>query len=219
LDTLTSRQSNRADRRSKDEIRQLNEQKILDAAEKTFAIYGFKGSTTKQIALQAGLPKANIHYYFDTKLNLYRCVLESMLSDWMKAARTFKGFDSPDKALKYYVGAKMDLARRRPYGSRVWASEIMSGAPVMEEFLATTLKSWVDDCVGSINSWIEDKKIVAIGDANTLLYMIWASTQHYADFDRQITLLNQGKSLSDDEFEQKKQQVIDLILRSVGLQP
>jgi TetR/AcrR family transcriptional regulator len=110
----------------------------------------------------------------------------------------------------------MDLSRRRPYGSRVWAKEIMSGAPVMEEVLSTTLKQWVDKCEAAINYWVAEHKIQAV-NAKALLYMIWATTQHYADFDRQIVLLNDGRDLSDHAFSEKKQQVIALILASVGL--
>ena len=205
--------------RSKERIREENELIILIAAEKVFAKHGLKGSTTKQIADMAKLPKSNIHYYFHTKLNLYRCVLESILVDWMRAADTFNKFDEPREALKYYVGAKMNLSRTRPFGSKVWANEIISGAPEMEEVLSSRLKQWVDTCVSSINRWVELKKIVNVGDAHTLLYMIWATTQHYADFDYQVVILNNGKKLTDSEFEEKKQQVINLVLRSVGLDP
>ena len=205
--------------RSKESIREDNELIILTAAEKVFAKHGLKGSTTKQIADMAELPKSNIHYYFHTKLNLYRCVLESILVDWMKAADTFNTFEEPREAIRYYVGAKMDLSRVRPFGSKVWANEIISGAPEMEIVLSSRLKKWVDSCVSSINTWVKLKKIVDVGDAHTLLYMIWATTQHYADFDYQVMILNNGKRLTDSEFEEKKQEVIDLILRSVGLNP
>ena len=209
----------RSSSRSKEKIREENELIILIAAEKVFAKHGLKGATTKQIADMAKLPKSNIHYYFHTKLNLYKYVLESILVDWMKAADTFDTFDEPREAIRYYVGAKMDLSRTRPFGSKVWANEIISGAPVMEEILSSRLKKWVDSCVNSINTWIELKKIANVGDAHTLLYMIWATTQHYADFDYQVTILNNGNKLTESEFEEKKQQVIDLVLRSVGLSP
>ena len=181
-----------------------------------FAVHGFKGSTTTQIANEAGLPKANVHYYYSTKLMLYKCVLKNMLQDWMEAAEVFKTHADPVIALSRYIEAKMDLSRRRPYGSRVWAKEIMSGAPVMEEVLSTTLKQWVDECEATINRWSMEQKIKPV-NPSALLYMIWATTQHYADFDRQIVLLNKGQVLSDQAFAEKKKQVIELVLASVGL--
>lgn len=205
-----------ADRKSKAETREENERLILRAAEKVFAIHGFKGSTTRQIAREAGLPKANVHYYFSTKLKLYRCVLEDILQDWMGAARVFETDADPAVALSRYIEAKMDLSRRRPYGSRVWAKEVISGAPEMQDVLSSTLKTWVDECEATINRWIMERKIHAV-NAKALLYMIWATTQHYADFDRQIELLNDGQALSDQAFAEKKQQVTALLLASVGL--
>lgn len=204
------------DRKSKAETREQNERLILQAAEKVFAQHGFKGSTTNQIASQAGLPKANVHYYFPTKLVLYQRVLEEILQDWMAAADVFETHATPLIALTRYIEAKMDLSRRRPYGSRVWAIEIMSGAPVMDEVLGTILKQWVERCISTIDGWVAEQQIYEV-NGRALLYMIWATTQHYADFDRQIVVLNDGHALSDSAFAEKKQQVIDLILNSVGL--
>ena len=201
---------------SKVETRRQNEHLILESAEKIFAIHGFKGSSTMQIAKEAGLPKANIHYYFETKAKLYECVLGNMLEDWMSATRMFKMHGDPAVTLSNYVGAKMDLARQRPNGSKVWATEIISGAPVMRAIFTGTFKGWVDECVATIEQWVKEEKIIAI-DAKALLYMIWATTQHYADFNSQIIALNDNKALSDKQFEEKKQQVIKLILSSVGL--
>ncbi|MFT5505855.1 MAG: TetR/AcrR family transcriptional regulator, partial [Gammaproteobacteria bacterium] len=48
-----------------------------------------------------------------------------------------------------------------------------------------------------------------------LLYMIWASTQHYADFSTQINVLNGGQPLSDDAFEEAKQTLVDVILKGL----
>jgi len=197
-------------------IRQNNERLILDAAEKIFACHGFKGSSTMQIAKEANLPKANVHYYFKTKSDLYSRVLENTLQDWMSAASLFKTHEDPAVTLSNYIAAKMDLARNRPYGSRVWAKEIMSGASVIQKEMNSTLKNWVDECSKTIDDWVKTEKIKPV-NAKALLYMIWATTQHYADFEFQITALNDNKPLSDEEFEDKKKQVIELILSGLGL--
>jgi len=203
-------------RKTKAETRQENERKILLSAEKVFASHGFNGATMTRIAHEAGLPKANIHYYYVTKMALYGCVLEDILQDWMRAAKAFETRADPALALSRYIDAKMELSRRRPYGSRVWAKEIISGAPHMENIISSTLKSWVDACEVTIERWIAEGKMRKV-NARALLYMIWATTQHYADFNRQIELLNNGRSLSEQEFTDKKHQVTALILASVGL--
>lgn len=198
------------------EIREANQALILEAAEKIFAMNGFRGAATGDIALEAGIPKANVHYYFKTKEDLYREVLRHILNDWMSAASTFEAHDDPAEALRTYVKAKMEFSRKRPYGSRVWAREIMSGAPVLENFLGTTLKTWVREKTRIIRGWIREGKINSV-DPQSLLYLIWATTQHYADFEQQIMILNNGKKLSDRSYRQRTEQLVELVLGSVGL--
>ena len=104
----------------------------------------------------------------------------------------------------------------KDYRVRGLYDEIMRGAPVMEGFLGTTLKEWLDERVRIIETWIEEGKIAPI-DPKTLLYMIWATTQHYADFQRQMVILNDGVAFDERQFAHKVEQVVSLILRSVGL--
>ena len=198
------------------EIRKANEALILEAAEKIFAVNGYKGAVTGAIAREAGIPKANLHYYFKTKSNLYREVLKHILDDWMSAASTFDIYHEPEEALRTYIKAKMEFSRQRPFGSRVWANEIMSGAPVLDNFLSTTLRAWLNERVRTIRRWAREEKIKSV-DPHALMYMIWATTQHYADFERQIIILNGGKELSDRRYRLRTDEVVKLILGSVGL--
>jgi len=200
----------------KELIRESNELKILEAAEFVFAQYGFKGATTDKIAKQAQLPKANIHYYYKTKANLYQCVLERILKEWMEAAEVFDNYDEPRIALTKYVESKMDYSRCRPFASKVWANEIIHGAPIVGSFLETTLKKWLEDRVAIIKNWIALNKIKKI-DPTAFIYMIWSVTQHYADFEKQIEILNKGKGYSDEEFKLMTDQVTQFVLAGAGL--
>ncbi len=200
----------------KEIIRETNELKIMEAAELVFAQCGFKGATTDEIAKQAELPKANIHYYYKTKANLYQCVLERILKEWMEAAEVFDDYGEPKVALIKYVESKMNYSRCRPYASKVWANEIIHGAPVVGTFLETTLKKWLDDRIIIIKGWIASNKIKKI-DPTAFIYMIWSVTQHYADFGKQIEILNKGKEYSDDEFRLMTEQVTQFVLAGAGL--
>jgi len=197
-------------------IRKANEALILETAERVFALSGYQGASIAQIAREARLPKANVHYYFKTKLDLYRQVLEHILDDWMEEASSFDEYADPKQALRTYVQAKMEFSRKRPFGSRVWASEIMAGAPVMERFLGTILKKWVDERARIIRGWVRDGKIDPV-HPRALLYMIWGTTQHYADFERQLVILNGGKVITDRQYRARTDQVVNLVLASVGL--
>ena len=142
---ITENEETRAPlRRRKAHIRESNEAHLLACAEAVFAERGLDGTSTAMIAERAGLPKANVHYYFPTKLALYRRVLEDLFEDWHRAADTFECSDDPVEAIGGYVRAKMELSRRRPLGSKVWASEIIHGAEHMEDILTERVKPWLD---------------------------------------------------------------------------
>ena len=191
-----------------------NEDVILAAAEIVFAERGYDGATTAAIASTAGLPKANLHYYFATKEQLYRRVIGRILDAWLDAADAFDATECAEDALARYIAAKMDLARERPHGSRLFASEIMRGAPVAQDFLVTTLKHWVEQRSAVVERWIRQGQLRPI-DPKTLFYMIWAATQHYADFAHQIAALNGGEPLSAAAFEASKTQLTGMILGGV----
>ena len=119
------------------------------------------------------------------------------------------------EALTRYIHTKMDISRDHPLGSKVWANEILHGAPVIQDYLETTLRDWTASRVAIIEKWIAAGKIAPV-NPSTLLYMIWATTQHYADFGHQVTTLNGGAPLSNAQFEDAKRAVTGVILRGIG---
>ena len=203
---------------SRKDIRRENEKLILEAAEKVFAEAGFGGATMQLIADMAGLPKANLHYYFPTKESLYRQVVQAIFQDWLGAADVFDAAPGPVEGLGAYIDAKMEISRRHPAGSKVWASEVMHRAPVIQDYLETTLVEWTEGRMSVIRRWIAEGKMDAV-DPRHLLYMLWATTQHYADFGHQIETLNGGQPLSDAQWAAAKKSVKSIILKGIGAQP
>lgn len=200
---------------SKKIIRQENEKLILEAAEKVFAEAGYGGATMQLIADVAGLPKANLHYYFPTKEALYRQVVETIFYDWLEAADFFDDADGPIDGLGAYIDAKMEISRSHPAGSKVWASEVMHRAPVIQDYLETTLREWTAGRVEVINRWIKEGLMDPV-EPSYLLYMVWATTQHYADFGHQIETLNKGEPLTEDQWGRAKDTVKRIILGGIN---
>lgn len=197
------------------QIRQENERVILEAAEKVFAEAGYGGATMQLIADMAGLPKANLHYYFPTKEALYRRVVQNIFEIWLQAAASFDKAEGPAEGIGAYIDAKLDISRRHPFGSKVWASEVMHGAPVIQDYLETTLRDWTEGRLHHIRRWIDEGRMDPV-DPRHLMFMIWATTQHYADFGHQIETLNGGKPLSDRDWQAAKDSVKSIILRGIN---
>lgn len=196
--------------------RQVREAQILTAAEKVFAEAGFGGATMQLIADMAGLPKANLHYYFPTKEALYRQVVQNIFQIWLRAADVFDSATGPAEGIGAYIDAKMEISRTHPAGSRVWASEVMHRAPVIQDYLETTLADWTQGRMKVVQRWIDEGRMNDI-DPRHLLYMLWATTQHYADFGHQIETLNGGQPLSGSQWEDAKRSVKQIILTGIGL--
>lgn len=208
----------KAIKNKKAEIREVHTERIIAAAEEVFALKGFKGATTQEIADKAALPKANVHYYFKTKKDLYNAVLEDVVVVWKKDAQAFDQSEDPTVALTEYIKSKMFHSFSRPFGSKVWANEIIHGAPVLgDKRLVQFLNIWEKRKTIQIGRWIKQGKILPV-DPHYLLFMIWATTQHYADFEHQISMLNGKKALNKAQQEQATRNVTGIILRGIGLQ-
>ena len=200
------------------EIRRSNVEKILLGAEKIFAEKGFAGTAMADIAAQVQLPRSNLHYYFSTKTELYSAVLLGLLEVWKQDALCFETYDDPRLVLSSYIRAKMNHSRTRPHGSKVWANEMIHGDPTLGLALDASLYDWAKMKEAKIRQWVLDKRILPV-EPSSLLYMIWASTQHYADFDHQVMIINDHQPLSDIQFERALQTVTSVILRGIGLEP
>ena len=200
------------------EIRRSNVEKILLGAEKIFAEKGFAGTAMADIAAQVQLPRSNLHYYFSTKTELYSAVLLGLLEVWKQDALCFETYDDPRLVLSSYIRAKMNHSRTRPHGSKVWANEMIHGAPTLGLALDASLYDWAKMKEAKIRQWVLDKRILPV-EPSSLLYMIWASTQHYADFDHQVMIINDHQPLFDIQFERALQTVTSVILRGIGLEP
>jgi TetR/AcrR family transcriptional regulator len=201
---------------TKGQIRQANEIRILSAAEKVFARAGFGGATMAAIATASGLPKANLHYYFGSKDVLYRAVLARTLSDWLAPAQGITADADPRAALEQYIRVKMALSAQRPDGSKVFANEMLHGAPVVKTILTTELRPLVTEKAAVIQGWIDAGRMAPV-DATHLFFTIWAATQTYADFDVQVCAVLGRKTLTAKDHARATEHVVNLLLRGCGL--
>lgn len=197
----------------KTRIQAINEDIILAAALEVFSAFGYRGSTVDQIAERAGMSKPNLLYYFRRKDDIYRAILEKTLADWLTPLRSIDPDGEPLAEINKYIHAKMAMSRDNPKASRLFANEMLHGAPAIGDFLSGPMKALVDDIARIIETWIAKGQIAAI-DPYHLIFTIWAMTQHYADFDIQIRAVLGDKR---DHFPDAETTIIRLI--QDGLRP
>ncbi|WP_109668163.1 TetR family transcriptional regulator C-terminal domain-containing protein [Roseicyclus mahoneyensis] len=166
-------------------IQTRNRETILEAALEVFSQHGFRGATLDMIAVEAGLSKPNLLYYFPSKEAIHVALLSQLMDTWLDPLRDLDAAGDPIAELLAYVRRKLQMSRDFPRESRLFANEIVQGAPRMQAALATDLKALVDDKAAVIRGWAEGGRIAQV-DPHHLIFSIWALTQHYADFDVQV---------------------------------
>lgn len=197
-------------------IRERNRALILRAASEEFAEKGFAAAKTQDIAERAGLPKPNVYYYFKSKQNLYREVLASIVEPILAASQPFDPAGDPREVLAHYVRAKVRISRDLPFASKVFASEIMHGAPHLAADLVERLDRQAQHNIACLRGWIAAGSMAAI-DPQHLMFMLWASTQTYADFDWQISSVTGKPALEDEDYETAVRTILTLVLKGCGL--
>lgn len=162
-----------------------NEEKILDGALEIFSRYGYRGATVDQIAEVSGMSKPNLLYYFRRKHDIYVAVLKRTLTMWPQPLEEISASGGPAEELTRYIGKKLEFSRTNPQESRLFASEIIQGAPQLRPVLERQVHDLVEQKAAVLRTWAREGKIIDV-DPRHLIFMIWATTQHYADFESQI---------------------------------
>lgn len=169
----------------KTRIQQRNSKAILEAGLDVFAQHGFRGATLDQIADAAGLSKPNLLYYFPSKDAVYLALMAQLLRTWLDPLRHMNPDGEPVEEVMAYVRRKLELARDYPRESRLFANEILQGAPRLMPEIAGQLKTLVDEKAVVLTAWMAQGRIAQVHPVH-LIFSIWALTQHYADFDVQV---------------------------------
>ena len=200
---------------AKGRIRRSNEEAILRAAESEFARAGFKGARVAEIARRAGIPQANLHYYFKGKRALYRAVLDNILTLWLAETDIIRHESDPAAAIEQYVRMKMHFSRRYPEASKVFANEVIHGARELGPYLRKELKDLVDDRASVLEGWMRVGRMAPL-DPRHLFFFIWAATQTYADFETQVRAVLGVKRLDDEAYTRATEEIVALVLRACG---
>jgi TetR/AcrR family transcriptional regulator len=202
--------------RAQTRIQREKQEVILEAALDVFSREGFRGATIDQIAEAAGMSKPNLLYYFPRKEEIYKRLMTEMLDVWLAPLREIDSVGDPVSELRSYIRRKIEMSRDYPRQSRLFANEMLQGGPRVLDVLESDLKALVDEKVEVITGWMDRGKIVRT-DPYHLIFSIWATTQHYADFDVQVRAVLGKDRGGDGRFEDAARYLENLFLH--GLLP
>lgn len=188
---------------------------IHAAAIEVFARDGYHGATTQAIADAAGLSKAQLHYYIESKEALYRRILQDIVDDWIAVFGFADEKHGPRRVLADYIRRKMLYSFEHPARSRIFAAETMRGAPVLRPLMGTSRRR-TEQAVAVIRNWI-DAGLMAPVEPLLLMFHIWAVTQHYADYQHQVTFFRGPSGTTAADRERLIAEATEFVLRGAGV--
>lgn len=188
---------------------------IIQAAEREFEKYGFGGARMQRIADLAGMPKANVHYYFSNKQALYDAVLSKVVAIWNEALAPITPGADPEQILEQYVRMKVEFTRLYPEATRIFALELLQGGQHLSSSIASETRKWTRDRAREIEGWIKQGKILPV-DPYHLIFMIWSSTQQFAESETQIKSIYQRKKLTKKDYNQLADSLSLMVKRICG---
>ena len=193
-------------------IQKKNINIILEAALEVFSQHGFGGATLDQISKTAKMSKPNILYYFSSKEAIHLSLLQGLLDKWLEPLRQLNPNGDPITEITSYVQRKLEMSKMYPRESKLFAIEILQGAKHLRDYLQSDLRLLVDNKVALINDWIYQGKVAKLNPVH-LIFSIWATTQHYSDFEIQIQLiLGDDKNKITEEAEDYLQKMFTKLL-------
>lgn len=184
--------------RRRNQAQQSKRKVIMQAALELFSRSGVHGTSVEQVADKADVSKTNLLYYFSSKEQLYLEVIQQLLDVWLQPLQSFSVEQDPIETINHYIKTKLELSRDNPAESRLFCMEMVQGAPLLFNELNSPLRALVESKVQVINAWIDLGKLAPV-DPYHLIFSIWSTTQHYADFRVQVQAVT-GKTLDDPEF-------------------
>ena len=115
--------------------------RIMAAAEELFAVRGYHGATTREIASAAGMNLAMIHYYFGNKEGLYRTIFEDKI-ERIRGIFASAGAESGTctERLERVVRAYAEFLCSRPAFVRVMQHEMLAGGTLFSELFLPQVK-------------------------------------------------------------------------------
>jgi len=166
-------------------IQKRNREAILEGALDVFSAKGFRGATLDEIAEAAGLSKPNLLYYFASKEAIHRGLIEGLLDDWLAPLKAIDPEGDPVEEIVGYLLRKLEMSRTMPRESRIFANEVLQGAPHISDTIGGRLRDLVDEQTALFDRWTDEGRLAPV-EPRHLIFSIWATTQHYADFEAQV---------------------------------
>ena len=196
--------------------RDKKEAQILRAAENLLASRGLHGTRMDDIARAAGLPRPNLYYYFSSKRQIYRRIITQLRADWEKAFAQIAPDREPGEAIRDYIRAKMEYSRKHPVASKVFAKEVIRGSDMLTQEENEGIRNLTEEKCAVLQQWMDEGKMDRL-DPRHFFFLVWGTTQYYADFEQQIRSILGTRRLTRAHFSDGVDTILHVVFKGCGI--
>ena len=192
---------------------------ILAAAERVFARSGLAGARTDAIAAEAGVNKALLYYYFDSKEELYEAVLEDHFRDFnRRALEVLAAPGSARELLLRYVAMHFDFISVRHRYAPLFQQLMSAGGKVPERLIRKYFTARSEAFGRLLQRGMNAGEFRRADRFHTAISII-ALIVFYFSAAPVLQLLGHADAYSQAHLKRRKQEVLDFIRHSLFLEP
>lgn len=203
------------------EVEKMNtEEKILEAAKKVFVRRGFDGTRMQEIADEAGINKALLHYYYRSKEKLFFVIFDEMFGQLTGIVNELlvtndNVFDLIDKFVDFYT----DFLKKNPHMPIFIMNEIYQNPERMKERLEKTTRfPKPTQFIAKFSKQIEDGTIKPINPIYFVLNMVSMCVFPFIARPMIQTVFQVGDPIFDFMLEDRKAFIKETLVNSIKIE-
>lgn len=197
---------------------ELTKAKILDAAEAEFAIAGLTAARTESIAAQTGVTKAMIYYYFDSKEDLYRAVMERCFNEDLKLVDALRLDElPPQEALVIALRAMLQKMSVNPQMASIFALEAIQNQG--KYYPKQTSEILYGKLMCLLEQGVADGVFRQLEPRHTAINIVGSCAFYFITLENIKYLWPGKKMLGKEMTQQHAQSALDMVLAGILAEP
>lgn len=192
------------------------EQRILEAAKKVFLRKGMSGARMQDIADEAGINKAMLHYYFRSKEKLFAEIFSELSQSFFpRLVMIFESKETLFKKIEMFVSEYIEQMKQTPYLPIFVLNEVNRQPEVLIKKMLGGNKPPIGKFIENVTSEIKKGTIKPVNPFQLLLNIISLCIFPFVGRPMFQLLANVEKGVFDKMLEERKKEVPKFIIDAI----
>jgi len=213
------RETNSLDNQLAGEFEQFGqtERKILAAAVEVFAEKGFDGARTDEIAVNAGVNKAMIYYYFKSKENLYTVIVETVFGEvYLILSRHLSHVDvkTPEEGIRSFIDSYVDFIYTHRIFFKVMLWDLARGGAIVSRVAGKMMRDKIGEATGVFEQAARDGYLRPFNPKHLFVSMI-GMILFFFFAEPVIRVIWGEEPITPEHIDERKKEISNLIINGI----